>query len=56
MKAKRKIRIEMSVEMDVLMDHERQKNEMSEYLNTIAKNYASCLGDKDIKIEKVEFV
>lgn len=56
MKVKRKIRIDMSVEMDVLIENARPKNEMSEYLNTVAKNYISCLGDKDIKIEKVEFV
>lgn len=56
MRTKRKIKIDMSVEMDILMDGDRSKYQTKEYLNTIAKNYIYCLGDKDIKIENVEFV
>lgn len=55
MKEKKKVRIEMSVEFDVLTS-DRPYSENAEWLSMIAKNYVSALGDKSIKIEKVDFV
>lgn len=55
MKQKKKIRIKMSVEFDVLTS-DRPYAENEEWLNTIAKNYVSALGDKSIKIEYCDFV
>lgn len=50
---KRKVRIDMSVELDVLMSSEKSEYEQ---LNEIGRIYASCFSDKDIKIEGVKFL
>lgn len=50
--SKKKIRIEMSVEFDVLAG-ERPQYETNEWLYMVAKNYVECLGDKSIKVEEV---
>lgn len=55
-KQRRKIKIDMSVEMDVLIDGDRPTNEYKDKLNTIAHNYIQCLGDKSIYIDDVRFI
>lgn len=50
---KRKIKIDMSVELDVLI--EDGKNEKDQ-LESVAKIYQSCFGDKDVKIENIRFL
>lgn len=54
-KNKRKIEIKMSVELDILVG-DRPYSEEKEWLNMVAKNYIACLGDKNIKIEHIDFV
>lgn len=55
MKTKKKIKIKMSVEFEVVTP-ERPYAEDEEWLNMVAKNYVECLGDKNIKIEYADFV
>lgn len=50
---KRKVKLSMSVELDVLMNNEQDEETQ---LNNIGKVYKSCFGDKDIKIDSIEFV
>lgn len=50
---KRKVRIDMSVELDVLMSIGKSEKEQ---LDDVARIYKSCFGDKDVKIEKVRFL
>lgn len=50
---KRKVRIDMSVELDVLMS--KGQDEKAQ-LDNIARIYSSCFGGKDIKIENIQFL
>lgn len=50
---KRKVKLSMSVELDVLMNNGMDEREQ---LDNIGKVYKSCFGDKDIKIDSIEFV
>lgn len=50
---KRKVRINMSVELDALMSKEDDEKTQ---LDNIARIYASCFGDKDIKIDSIQFL
>lgn len=50
---KRKVKIEMSVELDVLMTNDGDEQEQ---LDKIANIYSSCFGDKDIKIDNIRFL
>lgn len=49
----RRVRIEMSVELDALISNESKPEEQ---LEKVGKVYAACFGDKDIKIESIKFV
>lgn len=42
-----KVKLTLSVELDI-------RANTKEEINSFVNNYVSCLGDKDIKIEKVE--
>ncbi len=50
---KRKVRIDMSVELEVLLS--KDEDEQTQ-LNNVARIYSSCFGDKDIKIENIQFL
>lgn len=53
----RKVKIEMSVELDVLAKKTLSIDEEKRFLNNIANVYLSCFGDQNIaKIEKVKFL
>ena len=50
---KRKVRIDMSVDLEVLVDNSVDE---SRQLENIGKIYSSCFGDKDVKIENIRFL
>ena len=50
---KRRVRIEMSVELTTLMNNDVDEKTQ---LENIGKVYLSCFGDKDVKIENIRFL
>lgn len=50
----KKIKLHMSVELNVKVDDRLDQERQLDTIMMFARNYMSCLGDKDIKLDDVE--
>lgn len=55
-KVKQKVRVTMSIDLDILVSKNSTIEEKKVECEMFAKNYVACFGDKDIKIEGVELI
>lgn len=52
----RNLKIDMTVTLKIAFNPNMNEKERENFANMLAKNYVSCLGDKDILITNLEFV
>lgn len=55
-KIKQKVKVTMSIDLDILVSKNATGKEKKLECEMFAKNYVACFGDKDIEIEGVELI